>query len=114
VCRSSPGSLPCARRRSGVGPILTGDVCIGGRAPHPSEVQRSGDEDFQWDVLPLRWQTYLNSGYPDDRNDGALWEGRGVSTGLSGGVRVRWKFFSAGFAPLVAWQQNRDFFFMRP
>jgi hypothetical protein len=73
-------------------------------------VQRSGDEHFQWNVLPLRWQTYLNSGYPDDRNDGALWEGRGVSAGLSGGVRVRWKFFSAGFAPLVASQQNRDFF----
>jgi len=89
-----------------------GFVCTGGRAPHPSEVpQVAADPDsFEVRLLPLEWRNYLNSGYPDDRNDGALWEGRGISTGLTGGVRVRWKFFSAGFAPLVAWQQNRDFY----
>ena len=85
--------------------------CTGGRAPHPSELpQRPEPEALSFRILPLEWRSYLNSGYPDDRNDGALWQGRGISTELLGGARARWKFFSAGFAPLVAWQENRNFF----
>jgi hypothetical protein len=60
--------------------------------------------------LPLTWRTYLDTGYPDDRNDGALWQGRGLSTELTGGLGLRWRAFSAAVAPVAAWQQNRDFF----
>lgn len=85
-------------------------ICRGGRAPHPSQLPPPlQPRDLQVEATPLSWRTYLNSGYPDDRNDGALWEGRGISTEATGGVRLRWRFFSAGFIPTVAWQQNRDF-----
>ena len=84
-------------------------VCTGGRAPPPDEVPEPARADFEARLLPLEWRSYLNTAYPDDRNDGAVWEGRGISTALTGGARVRWKFFSAAVAPLVAWQQNRDF-----
>lgn len=84
-------------------------LCTGGRAPHPSEVAEPARPDFEARLLPLEWRNYLNGAYPDDRNDGAVWEGRGISTALTGGARLRWKFFSAAVAPLVAWQQNQDF-----
>jgi hypothetical protein len=85
-------------------------LCQGGRAPHPSTVPDRERPDLGVEILPLTERTYLNSAYPDDRNDGALWQGRGISTELTGGVRFRWRFFSAAAAPLLAWQQNRDFY----
>lgn len=84
-------------------------VCTGRPAPHPSEIPEPDRPDLELLLLPLEWRSYLNSAFPDDRNDGAVWEGRGISTALTGGARVRWKFFSAALAPLVAWQENRDF-----
>jgi hypothetical protein len=76
-------------------------------APH-SLTQEPAKPLFE--LLPLESRSYFNSGYADDRNDGALWQGRGLSTEVTGGVRLRWKFLSAAFAPVVAWQQNRSFF----
>jgi len=88
-----------------------GDTCAGERAPPPNEVPHAPFDAFELQLLPLEFRNYLNTAYPDDRNDGALWESRGLATALSGGARVRWKFVSAAVAPLVAWQQNRDFFY---
>jgi hypothetical protein len=60
-------------------------------------------------LLPVRTETYFNSGYPDNRNTGALWGGRGISTSLTAGVEARVGVFSAALAPVVAYQQNRAF-----
>ncbi len=87
-------------------------ICDGERAPHPSQVPVPAlPTSLQLDVLPLTWQSYLETGYSDDRNDGALWRGRGFSTEATGGARLRWKWFSAAAAPVVAWQQNRNFYY---
>jgi hypothetical protein len=61
-------------------------------------------------VLPTGLRNRFNSAWADDRNDGALWSGRGLSTEIEGGVRLRWRFLSATVAPVVAWQQNRAFY----
>ena len=85
-------------------------LCEGGHAPHPSRLAPAPQPtDVKLDLLHFTSQTYLNTGYPDDRNDGALWQGRGISTEVTGGARLRWRFFSAGFAPVLAWQQNREY-----
>ena len=86
-------------------------VCRESRAPHPSEVPEQRRPDRSLEILPLSFRTYENSGYPDDRNDGALWQGRGISTEVTGGVRFRWRFLSAGVAPVAAWQENRGFYY---
>ena len=95
-------------RRWSDAPTVT--ICEGERAPHPSKIATAPlPERVEAQPLPFTWRTYLETGYPDDRNDGALWRGRGISTEATGGVRLRWKWFSAAAAPVVAWQQNRDF-----
>ena len=55
-----------------------GSICTGGRAPHPSEVPLAEPDGFDVRLLPLEWRSYLNSRYPDDRNDGEA-SGRGGS-----------------------------------
>jgi hypothetical protein len=57
-------------------------------------------------VQPESFST-LHTGWSDDRNDGALFGGRGLSTQLLAGLRLRWGALSAQVAPLAAWQQNR-------
>jgi hypothetical protein len=62
-----------------------------------------------WQVVPPTSFSKLHTGWSDDRNDGALFAGRGLSTELSAGVRLDWRWLSGQLAPLAAWQQNRAF-----
>ncbi len=86
-------------------------LCRDGRAPHPGTLEVTRPAELQVRALPAGLRTRFNSAYADDRNDGALWSGRGLSTAIEGGFRLRWRFLSATVAPVVAWQQNRDFYF---
>jgi hypothetical protein len=86
-------------------------LCPDGRAPPHAAPAAPGPEDLQLRVLPAGLRNRFNSAWADDRNDGALWAGRGLSTAVEGGVRLRWRFLSLTVAPVVAWQQNRDFYF---
>lgn len=52
---------------------------------------------------------WSNSGYPDDRNNGALWAGRGISASASAGVRVQAGPLSAGVVPVLTYSENRPF-----
>ena len=64
---------------------------------------------------PATAGAFVNSGYPDDRNNGPVWEGRGLSVAVSGGARLRWRAVSAALAPTIAFQQNGDHdFFEEP
>ena len=99
-----------------------------GLAPQRSRLfQRAGrdeigvcaGEDFPWfaatseprgnRLRPVQAGITLNSAYPMDRNNGALWAGRGVSTTISGGARGRWRMVTAQLEPALLYQQNRDF-----
>jgi hypothetical protein len=85
-------------------------LCRGGRPPHPAALAEARPSELEVRALPAGLRSRLNSAYADDRNDGALWAGRGLSVAVEGGVRLRWRFLSATLAPTVAWQQNRDFY----
>ena len=61
------------------------------------------------DLLPVRNITSYNSAFPDDRNNGAVWAGRGLSTAISAGVRVATGPLTAAIQPVLGWQQNADF-----
>ena len=86
--------------------------CADGRAPHHAALAAPspGPAELELRVLPSGLRSRYNSAYADDRNDGALWAGRGLSTAIEGGVRLRWRLLSATVAPVVAWQQNRGFY----
>ncbi|HJP61061.1 MAG TPA: capsule assembly Wzi family protein [Gemmatimonadaceae bacterium] len=56
----------------------------------------------------------LNSAYPEDRNNGALWGGRGVSSIASGGVILKAGVLSIGALPELTYQQNRPYEMLPP
>lgn len=59
--------------------------------------------------LPFRLRTTYNSAYPLDTNNGAMWSGRGLTIAASGGGEVSIGPLSAGFYPVIAFHQNREF-----
>lgn len=60
-------------------------------------------------IAPTAGGLTYNSGYADDRNNGALWSGRGASAGVQTGLVLRAGPLTAGFQPILAYQQNGDF-----
>jgi hypothetical protein len=66
-------------------------------------------------LLPVTSYTAYRSGYPGGGNEGALWQGRGLSTALSAGAHGSLSLagglvtLSGQFAPVIAYQQNREF-----
>ncbi|HEX9580165.1 MAG TPA: hypothetical protein VF970_03590, partial [Gemmatimonadales bacterium] len=60
-------------------------------------------------MVPPRATTYFNSTFPWGYNDGPVWQGKGLTTALSGGVAGRWGPLSLVIAPTVFWAQNLDF-----
>jgi hypothetical protein len=86
--------------------------------PHPwserLERERAvfeGDPEGPVRIRPTgaRLRTFVNTGHPFGFNDGDLWQGRGLSMGLDGGVEVRWKALTGRFHPSVTYVQNLDF-----
>lgn len=60
-------------------------------------------------LVPARSGVWYNSAYADDRDNGFVWGGRGVSALLSAGVTLEAGILRAAFIPAVAWQQNASF-----
>lgn len=50
-----------------------------------------------------------HSTYPDDRNNGALWAGRGANVQATAGVAFRWGALSGAILPTFAYQENLGF-----
>ncbi len=82
-------------------------LCPGG-APAGAQAEVPG-QGAEWSLVPPTSFSTLHTGWSDDRNDGALFGGRGLSAELSAGVRVRWTWLTAQLAPLASWQENRSF-----
>jgi hypothetical protein len=106
----APGTLV---PRSGIlrrGGVTSRLVC-GGAEPTPWDqryVRPLADGPLLEGVSP-RLLTTFQSNAPGGSNDGMLWQGRGLSTLLSGGARARWGALSAQLAPEVTWSQNASF-----
>ena len=81
------------------------DFCAGASAAPP--LVRLGP--FRMGLDPLRTLTTVNARYADDRDNGAVWAGRGASMGVSAGLYVRMGPLSGGIAPIVALHQNAAF-----
>jgi hypothetical protein len=64
-------------------------------------------------VDPDIYNSY-NSTYPHGINDGALWQGRGFNTRLTGGAVLSASAFSLYIVPEVIYSQNRYFEIMEP
>jgi hypothetical protein len=86
------------------GPLLCAASLPGSWRP------RLRDADTRaWRLLPLQQTAVFQSSLPIDRNNGALWSGRGLSTETSGGFAIHSGPLSAAIAPVVAFVQNRGF-----
>lgn len=67
---------------------------------------------FAWSVIPLRERSFYNSAFPYGYNDGAVWQGRGLTLALDGGVAARAGWVSIVAAPVMFWAQNGSFALM--
>ncbi len=99
-----PGVL---RRPSGAPPLW---LCDGPAPPREAVPGPEPVPRLRWELVPPESLTRVLTGWADDRNDGALWAGRGLSSSIAAGVRARWMWFTAQLAPLAAWQENAPFF----
>jgi hypothetical protein len=86
-------------------------VCaLPGDLPWPSELRPLEPEPLPaLELVKPTLGMVLNTAYPDNRNNGALWAGRGLGSELSGGLTFRWGPLSGAVLPTLAFQQNRDF-----
>ncbi len=98
-----PGLL---RRPSGARPLF---LCPGGAPLREELPEPAPAERLSFELVPPVSLTRVLTGWADDRNDGALWAGRGLNGSLTAGVRARWRWLTAQLAPLGAWQMNRPF-----
>jgi hypothetical protein len=54
-------------------------------------------------------RAFANSRFPTGQNDGAVWQGRGITTALDGGATLRWRPVTLQVRPTVVYTQNRSF-----
>lgn len=60
-------------------------------------------------LTAVTMQAAANSAFPADRNNGALWAGRGVSGAVSAALRARWGGLQLTLSPLLYYSGNADF-----
>lgn len=58
------------------------------------------------------WFNSYNTAYPYGQNDGALWQGKGYNTSLTGGIRLEAYGAEITFKPQVSFSQNKSFDFL--
>lgn len=64
---------------------------------------------LQWDYVRPRVSSYLNTAFAYGGNDGAVWQGKGLTTAVQGGLSARWGGFSASIAPVAFRAENQSF-----
>jgi hypothetical protein len=60
-------------------------------------------------ALSVAGAATVNNRFPWGANDGALWQGRGLTTGIAVSASFRWGPLSAVAAPVAFWAQNASF-----
>ncbi|MEQ1855557.1 MAG: capsule assembly Wzi family protein [Longimicrobiales bacterium] len=60
-------------------------------------------------LLDPRLRTFLNSSYPVGQNDGAVWQGKGITTALDFGATASWGALSLTLHPTLIYNQNTSF-----
>jgi hypothetical protein len=82
---------------------------VGPALPLGRKVAAQAPGTLSLDWVPAMLSVYANTGYPSGANDGAVWQGKGVSAQLGVGLQFQWGILSAAFVPGAAWQQNAAF-----
>ncbi len=73
------------------------------------DLQRRQHSGLEWDYVRPKLTTYINTNYPYGGNDGAVWQGKGLTTAFQGGISARWGPFSGTLAPIVFRAENQSF-----
>ncbi|MDR2258851.1 MAG: capsule assembly Wzi family protein [Treponema sp.] len=81
---------------------------------HPWQNQNLGTRrrlfgDFSLRIYGPELFMSANTEAPYGQNDGALWQGKGFNTSLTGGIRLEAYGVEATFKPQLAFSQNSDF-----
>ncbi len=74
---------------------------------------RTTRRGLEWDYVRPQATFYLNTAYPFGGNDGAVWQGKGLTSSLQAGISARWGLFSAVIAPIAFRAENQSFPLMR-
>lgn len=72
----------------------------------PLTASRSG---LTLDVQPLELRGFANTNRPWGWNDGAVWQGKGLTVAAQVGVEARWGPVSVTLAPVLTRSSNHDF-----
>ncbi len=67
------------------------------------------DDKRSFKPLPIRTKASFNSNYARSYNDGAVWQGRGLTMQAQGGFTGKYGKIRYTFAPVIYWSQNRSF-----
>lgn len=70
---------------------------------------RGIDQSITMKVYGPEWFNSFNTAAPYGQNDGALWQGRGYNTSLTGGIRFEAYGFEATVKPQLSFSQNMAF-----
>lgn len=71
-------------------------------------------QGFTYKILSPLWYNSYNSAAPYGQNDGALWQGKGYNTALSGGIRFEGYGLEVTFKPQLWFAQNQAFDYTKP
>ena len=66
-------------------------------------------QGVKYKIFGPEWFNSYNTEAPYGQNDGALWQGRGYNTSLTGGIRFEGYGFEATFKPQISFSQNKEF-----
>lgn len=65
-------------------------------------------------VFGPEWFNSYNTAAPYGQNDGALWQGVGYNSSLTGGMRLEAFGFEGTFKPVITFSQNKEFKLQHP
>lgn len=88
-------------------PTSASAVLDGPAHPWASHLGESSADAVELTDPRLRF--FANSRFPSGRNDGAIWQGRGLTTAADVGVRARWRNLTVIVQPTVIVTQNARF-----
>ncbi len=70
---------------------------------------RGFEHNIKFKAYGPEWYNSFNTASPYGQNDGALWQGKGYNTSLTGGARIEAYGFEATIKPQLCFSQNLDF-----
>ena len=75
---------------------------------------RGFDHSLTLKIYGPEWYNSYNTAAPYGQNDGALWQGKGYNTSLTGGARLEGYGFEVTVKPQVSFSQNLEFDYITP